>query len=187
MTDSRVLANTGLVDAVLTKYPFLVCYRFPREDAYQAGLMGLVKADRDYDGIRSKFSTFAWRCIYNTISTERDRSLGLEHRQAKMRGEHAEVPLSLDVRLYDDGPTLGESLILTSPGLPADCAATALVADLLADLPERDRACLLNPLSASAEFAISAETAKRYRSRLLVRLREIHNPQPIPQGQEAAA
>jgi hypothetical protein len=182
----RVLANTGLVGAVLAEHPYLVCWRFPWDDAYQAGLLGLVKADLRHDSNRQvKFSTYAWQAIYNTIVTERDRSLGLEHRQAKARGETLELPLSLDAPGSYEGPTLGESLPATTPALDADVCSKALLADVLADLPDRDRACLLNPLSASAEFGMSLETAKRQRSRVLARLRAIHNP--TQSDQEAAA
>ena len=60
------------------------------DDIVQAGMLGLCKAAEKWDEKRGKFSSFAWKCIRNTISLE-----------LRYRNKHKGI-LSLDYEYDDD-------------------------------------------------------------------------------------
>lgn len=59
--------NMKLVYSVVTKeYPTYI----HDDDIIQSGMLGLCKAAESWDESKSKFSTYAWRCIRNEINRE---------------------------------------------------------------------------------------------------------------------
>ena len=62
--ESLVIENYGLVVSQALK---LVVQKQDLDDYIQVGLMGLLKAIRNYNPEKSKFSTFATVCIRNEI------------------------------------------------------------------------------------------------------------------------
>lgn len=59
--------NMGLVYSIITKeYPTYI----HDDDLIQSGMVGLCKAAQYWDETKSKFSTYAWRCIRNEINQE---------------------------------------------------------------------------------------------------------------------
>lgn len=59
--------NMGLVYSIINKeYPTYI----HDDDLIQSGMVGLCKAAQYWDETKSKFSTYAWRCIRNEINQE---------------------------------------------------------------------------------------------------------------------
>lgn len=55
-------------------YTFLQKYHLSIEDYYGLAAIGLCKAGSKFDGSKSKFSTYAYRCMFTTVFAEiRDR------------------------------------------------------------------------------------------------------------------
>lgn len=55
-------------------YTFLQKYQLSVEDYYGLAAIGLCKAGSKFDGSKSKFSTYAYKCMFTTVFTEiRDR------------------------------------------------------------------------------------------------------------------
>lgn len=55
-------------------YTFLHQYHLSIEDYYDLAAIGLCKAGSKFDGSKSKFSTYAYKCMFTTVFTEiRDR------------------------------------------------------------------------------------------------------------------
>lgn len=55
-------------------YTFLQKYHLSIEDYYDLAAIGLCKAGSKFDGSKSKFSTYAYKCMFTTVFTEiRDR------------------------------------------------------------------------------------------------------------------
>lgn len=55
-------------------YTFLQKYHLSLEDYYDLAAIGLCKAGSKFDGSKSKFSTYAYKCMFTTVFTEiRDR------------------------------------------------------------------------------------------------------------------
>lgn len=89
MTKQQLIEdNMKLVHFVLNKY-------YPKcafdEDLIQAGMVGLCKAANTYDETKSKFNTYAIRCILNDIRME-----------FRSRAKHPPM-LSLDYTYDEDG------------------------------------------------------------------------------------
>lgn len=51
-------------------YTFLQKYHLSVEDYYGLAAIGLCKAGSKFDGSKSKFSTYAYRCMFTTVFTE---------------------------------------------------------------------------------------------------------------------
>ena len=87
--------NMNLVYSVVSKeYPTYL----HDEDIVQSGMLGLCKAAEAWDESKSKFSTYAWRCIRNEINNEFIN-----------RKPHSKN-ISLETKIGDEG-TLEEVLI----------------------------------------------------------------------------
>lgn len=65
--EQKIIENEKLVHFVIGRY--FPGYR-KDEDIVQCGQIGLWKACENFDGERSRFSTFAARCIFNEIAKE---------------------------------------------------------------------------------------------------------------------
>ncbi len=65
-----VTENQGLIQKVIEKKFSWIDFSgvLSRDDYYQAGLFGLYSAARKYDSSRAKFSTYAFKWIYQAIS-----------------------------------------------------------------------------------------------------------------------
>lgn len=88
--------NMNLVYHIIHKY--YPTYRND-EDLKQVGMVGLCKAADAWDGVSSKFSTFATKCIMNQIKNEfRNRSRIIPH-------------LSLDNQICEDGENNGYDIV----------------------------------------------------------------------------
>lgn len=125
--EQAVLDNKKLVHFAIKKY-------FPSfygdEDIFQVGWIGLWKACVGYDNSKSKFSTFAVRCIINEISTE----VCSRSKQWQL-GDVA----SLDEPLYLDKDGNAVTLAHTIPDLNNDyCAVDYDISFLKEQLSERD-------------------------------------------------
>lgn len=51
-------------------YTFLQKYHLSIDDYYDLAAIGLCKAGSKFDGSKSKFSTYAYRCMFTTVFTE---------------------------------------------------------------------------------------------------------------------
>lgn len=95
MKKQLIEENMNLVYSVVSKeYP---TYLYD-EDIIQSGMLGLCKAADSWDESKSKFSTYAWRCIRNEINNE-----------FISRKSHSKN-ISLDTKFGEDG-TLEDTLI----------------------------------------------------------------------------
>ena len=87
--------NMKLVYSIISReYP---TYLYD-EDIVQSGMLGLCKAANTWDETKSKFSTYAWKCIRNEINQEFVK-----------RKPHSKN-ISLDAQIADDG-TLKDILV----------------------------------------------------------------------------
>ena len=95
MTKQKLIEeNMNLVYSIVSKeYPTYL----HDEDIIQSGMLGLCKAADKWDERKSKFSTYAWKCIRNEINQEFIN-----------RKPHA-GNISLETRVGEDG-TLGDIL-----------------------------------------------------------------------------
>lgn len=71
------------------------------EDIIQCGMVGLIKAADNWDETKSKFSTFACRCIGNEIKNEFKR-------RAK---HHGVLSLDQEIKTSDGLITLGDTIL----------------------------------------------------------------------------
>ncbi len=96
MTKQQLIEdNINLVYSVVSKeYPTYL----HDDDIIQSGMLGLCKAAEKWDETKSKFSTYAWRCIRNEINQEFIN-----------RKPHSNN-ISLETKVSDDG-TLGDLLV----------------------------------------------------------------------------
>ena len=114
LTESQrtlVEANLGLISYAMTKIPI---YLFDsREDAFQIGAIGLMKAARHYDLSRNiLFSTYAMPCIFNELR------MALRHINSSNPPGRT---VSYDAPLPNaDGDTLSLIDMLPSSDQPAD-------------------------------------------------------------------
>ena len=84
--------NLKVVYAVISNdYPTFV----GDEDIIQAGMLGLCEAAERWDESKSAFSTFAWRCIRNSICTE------FRHRKPYATVVSLESPIGEDLTVGD--------------------------------------------------------------------------------------
>lgn len=88
MTKQQLIEdNMNLVYSLVSKeYPTYI----HDEDIIQCGMLGLCKAAESWEEHKSKFSTFAWKCIRNEIN-----------REFRRRVKHQGV-LSLDYEVNDE-------------------------------------------------------------------------------------
>lgn len=93
LTDSQrklVEENLGLVAFALRKVP--LCFFDSREDAYQIGSIGLMKAARSYDPERKVlFATYAMPCIMNELRMAL-RHINTSNPAGRVCSYDAEVP-----------------------------------------------------------------------------------------------
>ena len=65
--DELITENMNLVYGIVSQeYPTYI----HDDDIIQSGMLGLCKAAQYWDETKSKFSTYAWRCIRNEINNE---------------------------------------------------------------------------------------------------------------------
>lgn len=65
--EELITENINLVYSIVSKeYPTYI----HDDDIIQSGMLGLCKAAQYWDEKKSKFSTYAWRCIRNEINNE---------------------------------------------------------------------------------------------------------------------
>ena len=70
-----ILQYENLVRSIISKYTYYGDY----EDLYQVGMMGLVKACKNYKESTAKFSTYAYKYILGEVNTFiRESFLNLE-------------------------------------------------------------------------------------------------------------
>ena len=84
-----------------------------REDAWQDGFFGLVRAARGYDfDMGLKFSTYATGWIRSAVQKGRGNAYGINFRRAISKGDSFSTPISLDKTSGQDGDayTLGDTL-----------------------------------------------------------------------------
>ena len=87
MKQKLIEDNMNLVYSLVSKeYPTYI----NDEDIIQCGMLGLCKAAEKFDDGKSKFATFAWRCIRNEIADE-----------FRKRSKHQGI-LSLDYEVSDE-------------------------------------------------------------------------------------
>lgn len=104
--------NTEIMDYLMVKYKYMVRQKAramylmggENEDLIQEGMIGLIKAVRDYDESQgSQFSSFAELCVSRQMYTAIEASKRKKH-----------MPLNYYVSLYEEGeyPEDGKSLPL---------------------------------------------------------------------------
>lgn len=126
--EQAIIDNEKLVYFVVNKF-------FPEfrgdEDIIQVGRIGLWKACANYDNSRSKFSTFATKCIYNAIKAE----LSDRAKELCWSGE----VVSLDEPLYfnKDGNAVTLAHLIPDPS-DEYCAIDYDLSFLSGKLSERD-------------------------------------------------
>ena len=69
-----ILQYENLVRSIISKYTYYGDY----EDLYQVGMMGLVKACKNYKESTAKFSTYAYTYIYGEIYTYINNQRGIK-------------------------------------------------------------------------------------------------------------
>lgn len=87
-----------------------------REDAWQDGFFGLVRAARGYDfDMGLKFSTYATGWIRSAVQKGRGSAYGINFRRAISKGDSFSTPVSLDkIQGHEgDSQTLGDTLSST--------------------------------------------------------------------------
>jgi RNA polymerase sigma factor (sigma-70 family) len=133
LTDAQravVEDNFGLVGFTISRY-------FPHlagdPDAFQDGVLGLMRAALDYDPARARISTYAVPWIRQALGRGQERRMGKNYRAARYRGEEYTPPLSLDSLVAGDG----------DDGLPLEGKVTAEVPDPADQVAERLDATLL--------------------------------------------
>ena len=95
MLNQIVLENQNLIYSIINKY---TCY-YDIEDLFQTGVIGLIKAYRNYDSsIGTKFSTYAYTYILSEvlsyINANRNIKLGREYQKLSKRINDAKVILT---------------------------------------------------------------------------------------------
>lgn len=88
--------NLGLIGWAIKRF-FPHVHETDREDAWQDGFFGLVRAARGYDfDMGLKFSTYATTWIRSSIQKGRGQANGVNFRRAVSNGDVFVAPLSLD-------------------------------------------------------------------------------------------
>lgn len=134
----RVLANTGLIDHVLTKMRQTATDE--HQDAWQDGLLGLARAVQKFDPDRGfQFSTYAVPWIQQGIQRGRGRFMGVSYRAAvdaqRPSAPPWEAPMSLDLpHRTPDGDDVELADLVAAPDDPAAEAVTAAHAEALTAL-----------------------------------------------------
>jgi len=95
MLNQIVLENQNLIYSIINKYT----YYYDIEDLFQTGVIGLIKAYRNYDSsMNTKFSTYAYTYILSEvlsyINTNKNIKLGREYQKLSKRINDAKVILT---------------------------------------------------------------------------------------------
>jgi len=135
-----VADNLGLVGWVLGRWPAGDGQPYDRDDAFQAGVVGLARAVQLFDpGKGFKFSTYAVGWIRAAIQRDRGRFDGVDTRRAVEHGD----PLPERPMAWDAAVTLaGDDTASLDDILPAPHSDPAPVAIMRADLGAAIRAAL---------------------------------------------
>lgn len=125
--EQKIADNQNLVYFVINKRFYGLRHD---EDIVQVGRIGLWNACKSYDESKSKFSTYAVRCITNAINKE------LRYR-AKSQGPDTMVSLDAPIKLDDDSNATTFAQIIPSPNNDF-CVVDYDVSCLREKLSERD-------------------------------------------------
>lgn len=125
---AMVTDNLGLIHFTINQY-----YRHLADDpdSYQDGVLGLIRAARDFNPAKARFSTYAVIWIRREVGRGRDTRMGLNYRHARYAGHDYQPPLSLDQLItVDDGDstTLADYLPAAGPQPHDEIEDRALVA-----------------------------------------------------------
>lgn len=124
-----VVANTGLIWLHVNRLKG--ASEDEREEAYQDGLFGLLRAAQKFDPqLGWRFSTYANAWIRRAIQRGREIRLGINYRRAVRDRDHFERPLALDVPVTEDGATLGELLEVPEPDIDDQLTHDSIVEHL---------------------------------------------------------
>ena len=123
-----VADNLGLVGWVLGRWPAGDGQPYDRDDAFQAGVVGLARAVQLFDpGKGFKFSTYAAGWIRAAIQRDRGRFEGVNARRAVEHGDPLpERPMAWDdaVTLADDTTASLDDILPAPHSDPAPVAST---------------------------------------------------------------
>ncbi len=97
--NDKILANKGLVWYMLKKYFY---FHRSNDDAYSCGLQGLWEAITNFDETKGKFSTYASRCIFNSV---RRRFLDKQIRYEKRFAREEKIAKHKDSLVSSDRPS----------------------------------------------------------------------------------
>lgn len=182
-----VAANLGLVQWTMNRW-FSHLKPHEHEDAWQDGVLGLMRAVQKFDPATARIATYAPIWIRQSIDRGREQFEGVNYRAAKRAGRVVDyktpVPLSTDAMrdngwgTHDIGTTLVDPTAQVDESAcwrdVLDRLAAACVDDIerailraafdMADaqVPERDQVV-------AAEFGVSKELVRRRRRRMFAR------------------
>lgn len=110
MAAQIALANLGLVDTVASLCEQLAnSHYLAYDDIWQQGVLGLYTAIKNFDYSKAKFSTYAWRAIYHSITKYIYANTWSIDTEAHRRGVHLLAQIKAELRrTYDRDPTLSE-------------------------------------------------------------------------------
>lgn len=111
MLDQMILENKNLIYSIIHKYT----YYYDKEDLFQTGVIGLIKAYRNYNtSMNTKFSTYAYTYILSEVlayvNYNKDIRLGKEYQ--KLYKKINEAKTILTQRLMKEPSTYELSLFL---------------------------------------------------------------------------
>lgn len=166
-----VEANLGLVGHVIGR---MGIYGDSHDDAYQDGVLGLMRAAQKYDPAKARFSTYACIWIRQAIGRGHEMAEGRSYRYAREHGLEWSAPLSLDAVL-GDGDDYSLADFLAVPVDEHDQEQHDVVASLLADDEGARLARLFGAKGVDVARAegVTTQAIHLRRKRSLPRLREL--------------
>lgn len=115
-------------------YTFLQKYHLSIEDYYDLAAIGLCKAGSKFDGSKSKFSTYAYRCMFTTVFTEiRDKKAG------KRIPDHQIVYYQAEMKNDDGDTNTFMNYIPSKENVEENVFSEIILEEYLSKLKDRDK------------------------------------------------
>ena len=164
--EEMFINNMNLVYHVLNKnYSYLA----HDEDIIQEGMIGLWKACLHYDPLKSEFSTFAYKCILNSIRYE-----------LRKQGKYYNIKfVSFDNPVSDDSSIDLEQLLPSKSDELADAEYRTALQCALESLNERDRQIIIlliqgwKQVAVAEKFGITQAQVSRIKKKLKSRIQSM--------------
>lgn len=119
-------------------YSFLSKYNLTIEEHYGLAAIGLCKAAKTYKDKNIKFSTYAYKCMFNEVMCElrKDNS-------AKRIPRHQIVYYQAEIETYDGDTESFLNFIPSNEDIEADALSKIMLEEYLEPLKKRDKQILL--------------------------------------------